>query len=243
MSEAKKVLVISAHAADYVWRAGGTIARYIKHGAQVKVIVLSLGVRGESNDLWKKGYSAQEVHDVRLSETRKAAAILGIEDFECWDLQDYQIDTGAALQDRLVRAIRDFRPEIILTHDRYDVLNPDHNNVSDVVYRSSILSNSGGVQVEGTTATKQMALFGFEPHQTELSQFKPGCFIDITETYDLKIQAMHCFQAQQHLIQYYTDRAFLRGNHARRISGCQDIKYAESFATFFPYVGREFALY
>ena len=51
MIEGKKVLVVSAHAADYVWRAGGTIAKYIKHGAQVHVVVLSFGVRGESNDL------------------------------------------------------------------------------------------------------------------------------------------------------------------------------------------------
>ena len=35
MMKGKKVLVISAHAADYVWRAGGTIAKYIKHGADV----------------------------------------------------------------------------------------------------------------------------------------------------------------------------------------------------------------
>ena len=45
MIEGKKVLVVSAHAADYVWRAGGTIAKYIKHGAQVHVVVLSFGVR------------------------------------------------------------------------------------------------------------------------------------------------------------------------------------------------------
>ena len=54
MIEGKKVLVVSAHAADYVWRAGGTIAKYIKHGAEVHVVVLSFGVRGESNDLWKQ---------------------------------------------------------------------------------------------------------------------------------------------------------------------------------------------
>ena len=47
MIEGKKVLVVSAHAADYVWRAGGTIAKYIKHGAEVHVVVLSFGIRGE----------------------------------------------------------------------------------------------------------------------------------------------------------------------------------------------------
>lgn len=41
MIKGKKVLVVSAHAADYVWRSGGTIAKYIKHGAEVHVVVLS----------------------------------------------------------------------------------------------------------------------------------------------------------------------------------------------------------
>jgi len=237
-----RVLVVSAHAADYVWRAGGTIARYIDSGDRVKVVVLSLGVRGESNDLWKQGNNEQQVHDIRLDETKKAAAILGVEDFECWDLQDYPIEATKDLTDRLVGLIRTYRPDIILTHDRYDVLNPDHNLVSDLTYRCGILSNSGGVRIDGTVATKQMAFFGFEPHQTELSGYKPGCFIDITPTYDRKLRAMNCFQAQKHLIQYYTDRAFMRGNHARRLSGDQTVKYAESFSPFFPYVADAFVV-
>ena len=43
MIAGKKMLVVSAHAADYVWRAGGTIAKYIKGGAEVHVVVLSFG--------------------------------------------------------------------------------------------------------------------------------------------------------------------------------------------------------
>ena len=45
MIEGKKLLVVSAHAADYVWRSGGTIAHYLKHCAKVKVVCLSVGVR------------------------------------------------------------------------------------------------------------------------------------------------------------------------------------------------------
>ena len=70
MIEGKKVLIVSAHAADYVWRAGGTIAKYIKHGADVHVVVLSFGIRGESNDLWKKeGATYESVKAERYAET------------------------------------------------------------------------------------------------------------------------------------------------------------------------------
>ena len=145
------------------------------------------------------------------------------------------------IRDRLIRKIRTVRPDIILTHDRNgkDILNPDHNAVAEFVFECSIQANSRGVITEGLATTKQMRLFGFEPHQTELSQFVPGELIDITEVYEQKVQAMQCFQAQHHLIQYYTERANLRGNHLRRISGNQSYKYGESFSNFFPVAGEE----
>lgn len=240
--EGKKMLVVSAHAADYVWRAGGTIAKYIKNGAEVHLVVLSFGGRGESNDLWKQpGATADSVKAARRAETQAAAEILGLRNIEFWDLQDYPIQTDETMDERMVRKIRTVCPDIILTHDHNgkDVLNPDHNYVSQWVFRCSIMANSAGVRMEGLPSTRQMRLFGFEPHQTELSGFVPGSFVDITGTYEQKVAAMKCFKAQSHLIQYYTDRAFLRGNHARRISGNQSYRYAECFSNFFPIVGEK----
>ncbi|GAB6108168.1 PIG-L deacetylase family protein [Fusibacter bizertensis] len=240
MIKDKKMLVVSAHAADYVWRSGGTIAKYIKEGAEVHVVVLSYGIRGESNDLWKQeGATEASVKAIRKGETEAAAKILGIEHLEFWDLTDYPMHFTSEHEARLVKKIREVQPDIIITHDRFDILNPDHNAVSDLVFRCSVMSNSNGVKIDGTKTTKQMRLFGFEPHQTELSNYKPDSFMDITDVYDCKIEAMKCFKAQSHLIEYYTQRAFMRGNHARRLSGNQTYKYAESFANYFPVVGPE----
>ena len=239
----KTMLVVSAHPADFVWRAGGTIAKYIEEGHQVKLIVISYGIRGECNDLWKKpDQTVDSVRAIRDGESRKAAGILGLkpDDIEYWDYEDYPIVVDRALTDRLTTRIREIRPEIVLTHDKTDVLNPDHNTVSELTYKCCIMSNSAGVQIEGTTSTTQMALYGFEPHQTELSHYVPGTFLDITSTYEKKIAAMKCFRSQSHLIEYYTQRAFMRGNHARRLSGRTDIQYAESFANFFPVVADAF---
>lgn len=240
MIKGKRLLVVSAHAADYVWRSGGTIAKYVKEGGEVCVVVLSFGVRGESNDLWKlPNATAEKVKAIRKEETLAAAEILGVNNIEFWDLEDYPIKVTPEIEERMVRKIREFAPNYIISHDKYDVLNPDHNTVSDLVFRCSVMSNSNGVRIEGTTTTKQMQIFGFEPHQTELSHYVPGQFIDITDIYEQKVAAMHCFKAQSHLIEYYTQRAFMRGNHARRLSGNQSYKYAESFARTFPVVSTE----
>jgi LmbE family N-acetylglucosaminyl deacetylase len=50
----KTALVVSAHSADFVWRAGGAIAAHVEQGYAVTVVCLSFGERGESAKLWRK---------------------------------------------------------------------------------------------------------------------------------------------------------------------------------------------
>jgi len=76
----------------------------------------------------------------------------------------------------------------------------------------------------------------FEPHQPELSEFVPNTFVDITPVMDMKKKAMNVMQAQSYLIDYYTELAARRGNHARRISGNQDVRYAEALQRMVPAV-------
>jgi len=234
------LLVVSAHAADFVWRAGGTIAKYVKYGANVALVILSYGVRGESNDLWNvEGQTTDNVKKIRRSEIEAARIHLGVENLEIWDYDDYFMEFIQERMDRMVRKIRQVKPHHIITQGPQDAFNPDHEGVSRFVFESSVLSISNGVKIEGYPTAKQARIFGFEPHQTEICNFKPEVMIDITETYEQKVAAMQVFKAQRHLIDYYTERARMRGNHARRCSGNNQYKYAETFSRFFPYVGGE----
>jgi 4-oxalomesaconate hydratase len=241
INENVNLLVVSAHAADFVWRGGGTIAKYVKHGANVHLVVLSYGARGESNDLWNaEDQTLENVKAHRRAELMEAAGHLGVQHIELWDFLDYHMEITAKRTERLVRKIREVQPHVILTHGPRDAFNPDHEAVSKYVFDASVLSTSNGVRLEGTTTARQAQIFGFEPHQTEISDFKPEVYIDITETYSQKVAAMNCFKAQQHLIDYYGGKAPFRGNQARRCSGNKAIAYAEAFSRFFPYVGGEF---
>ena len=234
------LLVVSAHAADFVWRAGGTIAKYVRHGANVALVVLSYGVRGESNDLWNvKGQTADNVKRIRHDEIEAARKHLGVQDIEIWDYDDYLMEFPPERMDRMIRKIREVKPRHIITHGPKDAFNPDHERVCRFVFEASVLSISNGVRIEGYPTAKQARIFGFEPHQTEICDFKPEVIIDITETYEQKVAAMEVFKAQKHLIDYYTERARMRGNHARRCSGNSQYQYAETFSRFFPYVGEE----
>ena len=74
MSDKKTALVISAHAADFVWRCGGSIALHAELGYEVTIVCLSFGERGESAKLWKQeGMDLQTVKDARRAEAEAAA--------------------------------------------------------------------------------------------------------------------------------------------------------------------------
>ena len=64
MEKKPSIVVISAHAADFIWRAGGAIALYADRGYRVRVICLSFGERGESARLWKQPDMSVEIDDV-----------------------------------------------------------------------------------------------------------------------------------------------------------------------------------
>lgn len=240
MDNNTNVLIVSAHAADFVWRAGGTIAKYVKGGANVSLVVLSYGAKGESNDLWNvEGQTMENVKRIRKEELEEAASHLGVTNLEIWDFEDYHMQITEEHLNRMTAHIRKIQPHFIISHGPKDAFNPDHESVSKFVFDASVLSTSNGVRIEGTKTAKQASLFGFEPHQSEISNFKPDVIIDITDVYDRKEAAMNCFKAQGHLIDYYGAKAKMRGNHARRCSGIGSYQHAEAFSRFFPYVGSE----
>ena len=63
--------------------------------------------------------------------------------------------------------------------------------------------------------------------------------VDITSVFEQKVEAMAVMGAQSYLKGYYTELASRRGNHARRISGNQDVKYAEALQRMVPTVISE----
>jgi len=234
----KRVQVIGAHSADFVWRAGGAVAKAVANGGTAEVIALSYGERGESGELWKEeGQTVENVKQIRHKEAEAAAAHLGAS-FRCLDLGDYplQIDADALLQ--VADAIRAFAPDALITHTDTDPFNPDHPVAHAAVDRARGLAAGAGVSSAFPTI-KPPQLFLFEPHQPELCNFMPTVHVDITAVWEKKIAAMGEMKAQKYLQTYYAQRGEQRGAHARRTSGNQDVRYGESFQRVIPQVVDE----
>ena len=230
-----RLLVVSAHAADFVWRAGGAIATVTAAGGSAHVVALSYGERGESGELWKEpGQTEANVKRIRHDEAARAAAALGAT-FEGFDLGDYPLVVSDDAVQRLVRALTSFAPEVLLTHAERDPFNPDHPVAYAATERARQLASGAGVASAFTTIKPPQFLL-FEPHQPELCGFVPTTFLDITPVFPRKEAAMAEMGAQGYLKTYYTERAAHRANHARRISGRAEIKHAEAFMRVMPQV-------
>lgn len=218
------LLVVSAHAGDFVWRAGGAIAAATMRGERATVVCLSYGERGESASQWLQGKSLDEIKQIRRDEASAAAAALGAE-IEFLDLGDYPlIETPEAVQ-RLVDVYRRVQPTVVLTHPLADPYNGDHPAAARMALQARVLAQAIGVaNSDGTMPSKDEIIgappvFFFEPHQPEQCDFVPTVLLDITAAFPSKRAAMECLPAQTHMWSYYTDLAVRRGVQVKRNAG------------------------
>jgi 4-oxalomesaconate hydratase len=231
----RKLLVIGAHSADFVWRSAGVIALVTAQGGSATVIALSYGERGESGELWKEpNQTVENVKRIRHEQASKAAEIVGAT-FKCLDLGDYPLNVTDSAIEHLVELFRDMQPDIVLTHTPKDPFNPDHPVACEAVQKARLLASGAGV-ASAFSRINPPDLYFFEPHQPELCEFSPNTFVDITPVFEQKRKAMDIMQAQSYLQDYYADLAARRGNHARRISGMSDVRYAEALQRTLPWV-------
>lgn len=234
----KKLLVIGAHPADFVWRASGTIALFTSQGGSATVIALSYGERGESGVLWKEpNQTVENVKRIRHEQASESARIVGA-DFRCLDLGDYPLNITDSALEQMVELFRELQPDIVLTHTPVDPFNPDHPVACQAVQKARLLATGAGVASAFERITPP-ELYYFEPHQPELCEFMPNTFVDITAVFEKKRQAMEVVKAQSYLRDYYSELAERRGNHARRISGMDDVKYAEALQRTLPRVVKQ----
>jgi 4-oxalomesaconate hydratase len=234
----KTALVVSAHSADFVWRAGGAIALYAGLGYKVLIVCLSFGERGESAKLWKQeGYTLDKVKAERQIEAENAAAILGGEPI-FFDLGDYPMRVSDEALYRLVDIFREHRPEFVLSHSLSDPYNFDHPLATHVAQEARIIAQAWGHNPDQKVIGAP-GVFLFEPHQPEQCNWKPQVILDITEVWDIKRRAIETMQGQEHLWEYYTRVAMQRGVQGKRNSG-RVMKYGEAYQRIFPLVTDRF---
>ena len=230
----QRVLVFSAHAADFCSRAGGTIMQFIEAGGTVHVHDLTYGERCESTALWAGDPkpTIEEVKKIRAGEIERAAGIIGAT-AECFDWGDSPLVVDADRQIQLLEAIRAFRPDVILSHWKDDIMHPDHAETTRAVIFASAYCGSGGIDTESGPCPRP-TLFMYETTSgtASVSRFLPDTYVDISNVFDRKKSALKELAAQPILVDMYDVIGKYRAMEAKHTAGAAGCQYAEGFVRF-----------
>lgn len=215
------VLVFAAHPDDAELAMGGTIAKLSKENFKVGIIDLTrgeLGTRGTA--------------ETRQKEAFEAAIILKTALRENLDIPDGHIAVNKENLLKVIMVIRKYRPKIIFApyfNDRH----PDHIDASLLLKRA--MFSTGLTKIK--TFDKEVPQNAFRPEKLfyymQTYSFKPSFIIDISDTFELKMQAINCFSTQFHNPKSLEPETF--------ISRPQFLNYIQSRAVFYGFqIGKNY---
>lgn len=129
--EALRLLILGAHPDDAEYHAGGLASIYRRLGHTVKMVSLTNGAAGHHQK------PPEEMAEIRRREAAAAGGVIGAT-YEVWDVPDGELMPTLQMRRRVVRQIRTFRPDLVLTHRPYDY-HPDHRAAGQLVQDATYL--------------------------------------------------------------------------------------------------------
>ncbi|HEV2582241.1 MAG TPA: PIG-L deacetylase family protein [Ktedonobacteraceae bacterium] len=215
----QRILVIMAHPDDAEFICGGTIARLTAERCDVFYVLVTSGNRGSQ----EAGMTMERLAQIREEEQRRAAETLGVREVMFLGHNDGEVEVTLALRSELAYAIRRFQPDVLFTFDpwRPYEIHPDHRNVGMCALDALAAARMPMYYPEQLTGDmtqhrlKQVYLF---------STHQPNHWVDISDTIEKKLEALHCHTSQvsASVDEIIRQRASLAGVE-------HGYKYSESF--------------
>jgi LmbE family N-acetylglucosaminyl deacetylase len=187
-------MVIFAHPDDAEIGSGGVIARWIATGCEVTYVLCTNGSAGTAD----RSYTPEELARKRADEQRAAADFMGVKHVVMLGYPDGELDDSRAFLGDVVRAIRQYRPHTVFTHDPYRThgfQHRDHRMVgittTDAVYPFAR---------DHLHFADQITREGLEPHKVRELWYwgmdTPNVIVDVTKWIDKQIAALVRHESQ-----------------------------------------------
>lgn len=224
----KTILGIAAHPDDLDFGSSGSIAKFVKEGAKVYYLILTDGTRG-SEDL---SIPAEKLREMRHEEQKNAGEVLGLEEVFFLDYPDGKLFNNEDIQREVCRVIRKLKPNIVISTDPtffYDensgfINHPDHRNAGNIAMDCVFPF------ARNSRSFPELLEEGHEVHVVEtvllLNYALGNYFVDITDTFEIKLEAIKKHRSQYNDFEKATERTKNRAIELGKIAGC---KYAEKF--------------
>ena len=193
----ERVLVIVAHPDDPEFGAAGTSAVWAAQGAEVTYVIVTDGSKGSAEE----DMTREKLIELREAEQRKAGEAVGVSQLAFLRQPDGEISNTYELRELLVRQIRKFKPDVLVTHDptsrivggRY-LNHRDHRVVGDTTLDAIFplardRLNFPEHEAEGLAPHKVLDVFLIFSDQ-------PNYWVDISTTVEKKIKALQAHESQ-----------------------------------------------
>ena len=219
-----EVMVVSPHPDDAEFGVAGTVVRWAREGKGVIYVICTSGEKGTSDRTLAPGLLAQ----IREREQQAAARVLGVQEVVFLRYQDQCLEDMPAFRKEIVRLIRMYRPNLVVTADPYRryVWHRDHRITGQVVLDAVY------PYARDHLAYPDLLEEGLEPHKVQEVLFWAAEDVnyrsDITDTFDLKLEALRCHESQVREFRFPDLREWLRQRHRAMAEG-ENFEMAEAF--------------
>lgn len=186
------IMLIAAHPDDAEFSSAGTIARLASEGKKIIYVVCTNGDKGTSD----RSIKPEELATLREKEQVAAAKTLGVNDVVFLRYPDQSLEDTPEFRKNLVRQIRTYRPDIILSADPYRryIWHRDHRICGQVVLDAVFPFARDHLSYPDLLAE------GLEPfkvaHVWMWGNDQPNFRSDITDYFDIKVAALRCHKSQ-----------------------------------------------
>jgi LmbE family N-acetylglucosaminyl deacetylase len=188
MERKLKLLILGAHPDDAEFAAGGLSALYRRHGHEVKMVSVT---NGESGHHLEPG---PRLVERRRAEAARSAAVIGAQS-EVWDFPDGQLLPTLDVRHQIIRAIRTYAPDLVLTHRPNDY-HPDHRAVGQAVQDASYMLTVPNV-VRDVPILRRDPIVGYLPDRfTKPTKLQADVVIDASETLETVVDMLACHESQ-----------------------------------------------
>ncbi len=183
-----RILVIGAHPDDADIKAGGTSAKWAKLGHKVKLVSLCDGSAGHQSQ-----YGPQ-LAERRRAEAQAAAGVIGAT-YEIMNFVDGELQPTLDARRQVIRLIRDFRPDLLLTHRPTDY-HPDHCYTGQLVQEAAYMVTVPGICPETPHLPRSPVIMHVSDAFKKPCRFEPSVVVDIGAEFDKVVGMLHCHASQ-----------------------------------------------
>ncbi|HUW83611.1 MAG TPA: PIG-L deacetylase family protein [Phycisphaerae bacterium] len=185
-----RILLIGAHPDDCEVKCGGTAALWARAGHTVRFVSATNGQTGHHE------IGGVELTRRRIAEARAAAAVIGIES-QVLPIPNGQIEPTLPYRWMFIRLLREFQPDLVITHRPNDY-HPDHRYTSQLVQDSSYVVTVPNTVPETPALRRMPVIMYMSDTFARPYAFQADVAIDIDAVIDTKVDMMH-----QHASQFY----------------------------------------